>query len=201
MEDKAQLCHSMSRWVRSSIPQPPRFRGLEPTDRHVFSDALPDIGHACGHNLIATASVAAGLAAAELMKRSSLRGKVVLFGTPAEEGSSAPQPTPRSVPPLTVSQNQESSHHSTPHTPLSANHHVQLEQKSTLKSNVKPRYKLYVEMVSIWKRSTTKRSDITCMKWRWVFGIALNSAGLTFSVYLSLLALHHVFDRFDGPTT
>ncbi|KAG9233309.1 hypothetical protein BJ875DRAFT_49637 [Amylocarpus encephaloides] len=49
-------------------------------------DALPEIGHACGHNLIATASLAAGLATAEIMKQHSLKGKVVLFGTPAEEG-------------------------------------------------------------------------------------------------------------------
>lgn len=49
-------------------------------------DALPGIGHACGHNLIATASLAAGLATAEIMIRHGLAGKVVLFGTPAEEG-------------------------------------------------------------------------------------------------------------------
>ena len=51
-----------------------------------LKDALQGIGHACGHNLIATASVAAGLATAEIMKQRNLSGKVVLFGTPAEEG-------------------------------------------------------------------------------------------------------------------
>ncbi|KAF1842639.1 uncharacterized protein K460DRAFT_293879 [Cucurbitaria berberidis CBS 394.84] len=49
-------------------------------------DALPNLGHACGHNLIATASVAAGLATAEMIKRHDLPGKVVVFGTPGEEG-------------------------------------------------------------------------------------------------------------------
>lgn len=44
------------------------------------------MGHACGHNLIASASVAAALATAHTMSLSSLPGKVVLFGTPAEEG-------------------------------------------------------------------------------------------------------------------
>lgn len=46
------------------------------------------MGHACGHNLIASASVAAALATAEVLRSSrfSLSGKVVLFGTPAEEG-------------------------------------------------------------------------------------------------------------------
>ncbi|KAK1979714.1 amidohydrolase [Colletotrichum cereale] len=49
-------------------------------------DCLPGIGHACGHNLIATASLAAALAAATLLARHRLPGKLVLFGTPAEEG-------------------------------------------------------------------------------------------------------------------
>lgn len=50
------------------------------------TDALVGIGHSCGHNLIATASLAGALATAAVMKKHSLRGKVVLFGTPAEEG-------------------------------------------------------------------------------------------------------------------
>ncbi|KAI3396561.1 hypothetical protein diail_12085 [Diaporthe ilicicola] len=53
---------------------------------NVEMDALPGMGHACGHNLIATASLAGGLATAEIMQRHQLTGKVVLFGTPAEEG-------------------------------------------------------------------------------------------------------------------
>ena len=48
-------------------------------------DALPGLGHACGHNLIATASLGGALAAAEVMRSQSLGGKIVLFGTPAEE--------------------------------------------------------------------------------------------------------------------
>ncbi|EIN04502.1 amidohydrolase [Punctularia strigosozonata HHB-11173 SS5] len=48
-------------------------------------DSLPNIGHACGHNLIATASVGAALAAASCASEYSLPGKIVLFGTPAEE--------------------------------------------------------------------------------------------------------------------
>ncbi len=47
-------------------------------------DALPKIGHACGHNLIATGGVGAFLAAAEVAERAG--GEVVLVGTPAEEG-------------------------------------------------------------------------------------------------------------------
>ncbi|MCS6801210.1 MAG: M20 family metallopeptidase [Chloroflexota bacterium] len=45
-------------------------------------DALPEIGHACGHNLIAAAGVAAGLA----LKAAAPAGTVVVLGTPAEEG-------------------------------------------------------------------------------------------------------------------
>ncbi|KAJ5628817.1 hypothetical protein N7490_011045 [Penicillium lividum] len=48
-------------------------------------DALPDIGHACGHNLIATSSVAAFLATVEAVKASNVEGRVRLLGTPAEE--------------------------------------------------------------------------------------------------------------------
>ena len=49
-------------------------------------DALPEIGHGCGHNLICMAGIAAFLAAAEILKKKKIPGKVVLFGTPAEEG-------------------------------------------------------------------------------------------------------------------
>ncbi|KAJ5096760.1 hypothetical protein N7456_007481 [Penicillium angulare] len=48
-------------------------------------DALPDIGHACGHNLIATSSIAAFLALSQLQKEFGLKGRVQLLGTPAEE--------------------------------------------------------------------------------------------------------------------
>jgi amidohydrolase len=47
-------------------------------------DALPGIGHGCGHNLIAASAVGAYLAAAAVAK--DLRGSVRLIGTPAEEG-------------------------------------------------------------------------------------------------------------------
>jgi amidohydrolase len=47
-------------------------------------DALPVIGHACGHNVIAAAGLGAGLAAAALAEE--LGGRVVIMGTPAEEG-------------------------------------------------------------------------------------------------------------------
>ena len=46
-------------------------------------DALPHIGHACGHNLIAVSGVGAGLALAALGPR--VPGRVRVLGTPAEE--------------------------------------------------------------------------------------------------------------------
>jgi metal-dependent amidase/aminoacylase/carboxypeptidase family protein len=49
-------------------------------------DALPQIGHACGHNLIATSSIATFLAAAEAMKKHGIDGRLRILGTPAEEG-------------------------------------------------------------------------------------------------------------------
>jgi amidohydrolase len=47
-------------------------------------DALPQIGHACGHNLIAAGGVGAFLAASKVAERAG--GEVLLIGTPAEEG-------------------------------------------------------------------------------------------------------------------
>ncbi|TDZ15337.1 Peptidase M20 domain-containing protein 2 [Colletotrichum orbiculare MAFF 240422] len=49
-------------------------------------DALPDIGHACGHNLIATSSMAAFLGAAEALRELGIPGRLRILGTPAEEG-------------------------------------------------------------------------------------------------------------------
>ena len=53
-------------------------------------DALPDLGHGCGHSLHGAMSVLAGLALAPLMER--LDGELVLFGTPAEECDGAKVP-------------------------------------------------------------------------------------------------------------
>ena len=47
-------------------------------------DALPDIGHGCGHNLIAMAAVGAGLGLQANLDK--LPGKIMVIGTPAEEG-------------------------------------------------------------------------------------------------------------------
>ena len=47
-------------------------------------DALPGIGHACGHNVIAATAVGAGLALAEVADDAGLT--VTVVGTPAEEG-------------------------------------------------------------------------------------------------------------------
>ncbi len=46
-------------------------------------DALPGVGHACGHNVIASAGVGAALALAPVAQEAGLR--VTLLGTPAEE--------------------------------------------------------------------------------------------------------------------
>ncbi len=59
-------------------------------------DALPEIGHACGHNIIAAAGVGAFLTATAMLKDVELKGlddlsfegRLVLLGTPAEEGHS-----------------------------------------------------------------------------------------------------------------
>ncbi len=46
-------------------------------------DALPEVGHACGHNIIATAACGAGVALASVAERLGFR--VTVLGTPAEE--------------------------------------------------------------------------------------------------------------------
>ncbi len=46
-------------------------------------DALADVGHGCGHNIIATSAIGAGIALATLAGQ--LPGSVVVLGTPAEE--------------------------------------------------------------------------------------------------------------------
>lgn len=53
-------------------------------------DALPDVGHACGHNLIAMASMAAAVGLASVLD--NVPGQVTLFGTPSEETNGAKVP-------------------------------------------------------------------------------------------------------------
>jgi amidohydrolase len=49
------------------------------------TDALPGLGHACGHNLIAISSLASAIAVETIMKSQSVSGTVVVMGTPGEE--------------------------------------------------------------------------------------------------------------------
>ena len=46
-------------------------------------DALPEIGHGCGHNMIGPISSGAGVALSKVL--SEIGGKVIVYGTPAEE--------------------------------------------------------------------------------------------------------------------
>src|SRR5439155_6329296 len=48
-------------------------------------DALPGVGHGCGHNIIGTASCAAGIALRPLVEETG--GTVLVIGTPAEEAA------------------------------------------------------------------------------------------------------------------
>src|SRR5437588_2552946 len=50
-------------------------------------DGLPGIGHGCGHNIIASAGLGAGLAAAAVA--GELGGRVLVLGTPGEDGGGA----------------------------------------------------------------------------------------------------------------
>ncbi|GAB6085966.1 M20 family metallopeptidase [Alkaliphilus crotonatoxidans] len=50
-------------------------------------DALPGIGHGCGHNLLGATNTGAGIVLSKIIK--DLKGRVVIYGTPAEETSGA----------------------------------------------------------------------------------------------------------------
>jgi aminobenzoyl-glutamate utilization protein B len=62
----------------------------------INQDAVPErkpidgknAGHACGHHLFGTASVSAGIALADWLKKSGTAGTIRVYGTPAEEGGS-----------------------------------------------------------------------------------------------------------------
>ena len=67
---------------------PTAFRAVYGKGRPVIAflaeyDALPGLGHACGHNLIAACSLAAAVACKSAVN--ALGGAVVVFGTPGEE--------------------------------------------------------------------------------------------------------------------
>jgi len=66
-----------------------RYRGQSARPRIAFLaeyDALPDIGHGCGHNLIGAASAGAAVV---LSKVPGLAGELIVVGSPAEETSGA----------------------------------------------------------------------------------------------------------------
>jgi amidohydrolase len=53
-------------------------------------DALPEIGHGCGHNILGTTSTGAGIVLSKLIQKTG--GTVTVFGTPAEETSGGKVP-------------------------------------------------------------------------------------------------------------
>jgi amidohydrolase len=65
-----------------------RFDNGEGPHIAIFSeyDALPGLGHACGHNLIAASAVGAGVAIKAAMEKFDVKGTVTVVGGPAEEG-------------------------------------------------------------------------------------------------------------------
>lgn len=48
-------------------------------------DALPQLGHACGHNLIAASALGAAIICKEFLQRTKTEGTLMVYGTPAEE--------------------------------------------------------------------------------------------------------------------
>lgn len=50
-------------------------------------DALPEIGHGCGHNMIGTMSAGAGVILSKILDE--VGGRIIVYGTPAEETDGA----------------------------------------------------------------------------------------------------------------
>ena len=50
-------------------------------------DALPGVGHACGHNLIAISGVAVACALKDVLLKWNISGKIVLLGTPGKDSN------------------------------------------------------------------------------------------------------------------
>ena len=96
--------HHAAAWVAEALARP-RLRGRAPAGRLATAiratlaggrggdgprigilaeyDALPGLGHGCGHNTMAAVGVGAAIALADLAPE--LRGEIVFLGTPAEE--------------------------------------------------------------------------------------------------------------------
>lgn len=72
-------CYGLPTAIRATVGSGPRHIAI-----CAEYDALPDMGHACGHNVIAAAAVGAGLGLAGLADDLGLT--VTVLGTPAEEG-------------------------------------------------------------------------------------------------------------------
>ncbi len=48
-------------------------------------DALPELGHGCGHNLIAASAIGTAAVIKSVMEKEQIQGKITVIGTPAEE--------------------------------------------------------------------------------------------------------------------
>lgn len=77
--------------TRSAYGRPTAFEALSGSGGRLVNfnaeyDCLPGIGHACGHNLIATSSLTAFLGLSMSLKKLGIPGRVQLLGTPDEEG-------------------------------------------------------------------------------------------------------------------
>ncbi len=48
-------------------------------------DALPEIGHGCGHNLIMGVALGTGIVLKQLLTENNIPGRITIMGTPAEE--------------------------------------------------------------------------------------------------------------------
>src|SRR5258707_1052703 len=88
-ESGAEVARGIAEMPTAFRAQLPGSNSREPTIALLAEyDALPDVGHGCGHNIIGNAAIGAGMALSRLGRRGELGdlpGNVVVIGTPAEE--------------------------------------------------------------------------------------------------------------------
>ncbi|KAJ0126256.1 hypothetical protein NW760_015229 [Fusarium oxysporum] len=85
-QDLADICKKRHAYGIETPPEIESGKGGKVIVFNAEYDALHSLGHACGHNLIATSSIAAFIATAETIREGKLSGTVRLLGTPAEQG-------------------------------------------------------------------------------------------------------------------
>ncbi|KAH9512640.1 hypothetical protein Btru_039012 [Bulinus truncatus] len=83
---KVQRCYKLETAFKATVTSKEENRETPNIGVLCEYDALPGIGHACGHNLIAIMGLSISLGIQEALVKNNLPGKLTVIGCPAEEG-------------------------------------------------------------------------------------------------------------------